>query len=377
MKRSARAVFTSALLCALFLGQTHVCEARPRPRVIVVTTHSESTTALRLEAELRSMDVEVIRVTSSDDGTHIRQSLQRMAKEQGAFAAVRIVPTGDEAEVWVADRVTGKTLVREVISGGNAEGFDEAISLGAVELLRASLLEVATVDDLKGDVEPESTPAKLLPEPVTAERDEDARGRQSRRRGAQGGGAQGGGAPPPVVTWIGIEPGVVFGVGRLKAGATLELDLKVLGRAGLGGQLVASLPLSGQSVEVNEDKALLRAQQFALMGCYAPTFGSVSPSASVGIQTSSVTSTGETAPPNYAQEQRRVRMAPVARLGFSFRWIPSLGLRLDGTASYQTEPLAIRMLGREVAEFGRPTLSVSLGIELGVPLTTTPPPAGS
>ncbi|MGC4067478.1 MAG: hypothetical protein QM784_23085 [Polyangiaceae bacterium] len=372
MKRSVRAVLASALLCALFLGQMHICQARSRPRVIVVTTHSESTTALRLEAELRSMDVEVIRVTSSDDGTHIRQSLQRLAKEQGAFAAVRIVPTGDEAEVWVADRVTGKTLVREVISGGNVEGFDEAISLGAVELLRASLLEVATVEDLKGDVEPEATPTKLLPKPTQQKRDGAASRQGSRLLGDNRDGAQ-----PPVVAWLGIEPGVVFGVGRLKAGATLELDLKVLGRAGLGGQLFASLPLSGQSVEVREDKALLRAQQIALMGCYAPTVGALNPSMSAGLQTTSVTSTGETSPPNYAQEQRRVRIAPVARLGVAYRFMPSLGLRLDGTASYQTEPLAIRMLGREVAEFGRPTISVALGIELGIPLTTTAPPAGS
>jgi hypothetical protein len=375
MKRSARVVFALALLFASFPGRLPLCHASPRPRVIVVTTHSESTTAHRLEAELRSMDVEVIRVTSSDDGTHIRQSLQRLAKEQGAFAAVRIVPSGDEAEVWVADRVTGKTLVREVISSGNSEGFDEAISLGAVELLRASLLEIASVADLKGDVEPGSTPAKLLPEPPRATDGDDVSTRRARTRSARAGDERARESSSPAVAWIGIEPGVAFGVGRLKTGSTLEIDLKVLGRVGLGGQLVASLPLSGQSVELHGDKALLRAQQFALMGCYAPTFGPLSPSASLGIQTTSVTSTGETSPPNYAQEQRRVRFAPVGRVGMSFRWVPSLGLRLDAAASYQTEPLAIRMLGREVAEFGRPTLSISFGVELGVPLTTIAPPA--
>src|SRR6185436_2860745 len=44
-------------------------------------------------------------------------------------------------EVWVADRITGKTVIRDLV-GATPESGPDDVALGAIELLRASLMEL-------------------------------------------------------------------------------------------------------------------------------------------------------------------------------------------------------------------------------------------
>jgi len=64
---------------------------------------------------------------------------------------VRLVASREgKVEVWVADRVTGKAVVRELDApeGGTS---DAAVAIGSVELLRASLMELHSGEPAHGD----------------------------------------------------------------------------------------------------------------------------------------------------------------------------------------------------------------------------------
>jgi hypothetical protein len=344
--------FRVAFIAVVSLFATLHAHAEPRARVVLLTADRESTTVHRLEAELRTLDVEVIVVAANGDNQSIRKELQRVARDQGAFAAVRIVPSGNEAEVWVMDRVTGKTLVREVVSGKDAGTFDDAISLGAVELLRASLLEVSGTTELKGDV-PAPVAVKALlppprkPSPTIAPAPETS---------------------PAAYLVVAIEPAVDFGVERLTTGSSLELDLKVVSVNGWGAELVGRSPFSGQKVHKDAGTAEIRSQQFGILGCYAPQNSKLSPTISLGFFAANVTASGQTESTLRTQEQRRLRLLPVTRVGLGWKILPSVTVRTDATLGYALTPLEIRIAGHDAANYGRPIVALALGFELRLPL---------
>ncbi len=76
---------------------------------------------------------------SSRDG---RAEVERV---EGSFATIAIVTTdlGAAADVWIADRLTGKTVVRRVVVPDPALPTAASdLAVRSVELLRASLLEL-------------------------------------------------------------------------------------------------------------------------------------------------------------------------------------------------------------------------------------------
>ena len=94
----------------------------------------------RLAAELRAAGFVVRAVTST--GGDAREEVERA---DGSFATIAIVPTarGAVADVWIADRVTGKTLVRrvDVLDPARPNAASD-LAIRSAELLRASLLEI-------------------------------------------------------------------------------------------------------------------------------------------------------------------------------------------------------------------------------------------
>lgn len=360
MKSISRCVVLLAAGLLVSLRSLGVAWAEPSAKVVLVATSQESTTARRLEAELRNLDVEVVRVTVPVGSASIRKELQRIAQEQGAFAAVRIVPTDNEAEVWVADRITGKTLVREVLSGKSGVDLDDAISLGAVELLRASLLEMEHTAELKGDIAPPAAIRKLLPPPPPV--------------------AAPTAAPKPVklpaataeplgaALWLTIAPSADVGIGKLATGSSIELALKVVSPQGFGIEWLGRLPFYGQAVREKSATAVISSKHLAVLGVLAPVFTNVTPTLSLGILATSVTSNGEAPPPFITREEHRMRYAPLLRAGIGYRVLPYLGLRLDANCAYAFSPLTIRMSDKQVADYGRPSLSLAAGVELRLPL---------
>jgi hypothetical protein len=108
---------------------------------------AEATVRVRGELVAAGFDVQVIDAPPGED---IRTALEQAASGPEVEAVVAILGeerrTGaktDSAELWVIDRVTGKTVVRRVDTEPGSLRSAEMLSIRALELLRASFLEVA------------------------------------------------------------------------------------------------------------------------------------------------------------------------------------------------------------------------------------------
>ncbi len=141
----------AAALAVLLVAGIAAAATAPVPRVVLVRPPAAPpavTEALvRLRGELLAAGFEA-EVVEQPLGGDVRDSLERLLPPNGssATALVAVVASAEpgSAELWVIDRVTGKTVVRRVNAGtAGASRAAEVLAVRAVELLRASFLELA------------------------------------------------------------------------------------------------------------------------------------------------------------------------------------------------------------------------------------------
>jgi len=137
--------------------------ARPVVLLLVESRSPRLVQLIRNELSLFGFDSQLIRpkerITSP---TQVRD----LAIERNAAAALRIHASSGGVEVWIADRMTGKTTMREMLAPGKKESkpSPRLIAIQTVELLRASLLEVHLKERPRAPVGvPPETKAHLLP----------------------------------------------------------------------------------------------------------------------------------------------------------------------------------------------------------------------
>jgi hypothetical protein len=132
-------------------------------RVVLIAPAGEASEAIvhQVAGELRAAGFAV--VTHARDSAPEAQELERIARDTESFAAIALwLPEGSyEAEVWVVDRMTGKTVLRRLDDPSRAGTRPSIFALRAVELLQASLLELDTGRKPQGDVAP-SAPAERM-----------------------------------------------------------------------------------------------------------------------------------------------------------------------------------------------------------------------
>ena len=144
MRRLALSILASTwLFGAAPAGAASVIIVRPAngPPVMVETL-------VRLKGELISagFETEIVdgaAATGSAAGDS-RANLEQLAARRGADAVVAIVGdvSPDSVEVWVVDKVTGKSVVRRVPFEPAAARASETLAIRAIELLRSSFLEI-------------------------------------------------------------------------------------------------------------------------------------------------------------------------------------------------------------------------------------------
>jgi hypothetical protein len=163
------------LLCAsalAWLAADHTAIAAPARVALVREAQPnalELRTLTRLRAELIAAGFEVNEVERH--GEEARDSAEADSAAAGVFATIAIVPrTADAADIWVADRITGKTVVRRIqVPTGPARDVAAVLAVRAVELLRASLLEALEPPRRVDSSTPtEPPPAAVVPGDVSA-----------------------------------------------------------------------------------------------------------------------------------------------------------------------------------------------------------------
>jgi hypothetical protein len=133
-----------AVLCGIAFSTSDTgADARSGASLVaIVTPDPTAGVTHRIEEQLDALGFDVIVLNAPAAGSDGPIGLQQVARNVGAIAAIHVVPLTQAVDVWVADPVTGKEVSRSLTPQvGNAPS-DAALALGAVELLRASLLEL-------------------------------------------------------------------------------------------------------------------------------------------------------------------------------------------------------------------------------------------
>ncbi|WP_434045070.1 MULTISPECIES: hypothetical protein [Sorangium] len=301
---------------------------------------------LRVVAELESLGFRAAILDPAADAPASRASLEASARDAGAIAAIRAVPSGRGVEVWIADRVTGKTVLREMAGDAGAPDSDAALALRVVELLRASLLEAAL---------PAPPPGEL---PATPEIREKLR--------VPAPAALADPPPPSPALRVALAPGALLSPGGLGAAASVDLGVVWMPSEHVGAVAFAAIPLTSARIERANLDVDLSVQLTGGGARFTTRAGRWAPSADLGLAVVSLQSTGMVVSSGFSNgEPSTMTVAPFTRLGLAFAVTPTFRLRADVLASVVVEGVSIQSAGREIATWGRPILLSSAGIDLG------------
>lgn len=142
---------------ALLVGQAHAAT------ILLVTDGDTEVVMKRIRAELEAAGFSVV-TSPPSEGVEHRSALLDEARRRSAMAALRVKSDGAGVELWVVDRVTGKTVLRDVPQAED----DAVLATKATELLRASLLEVKTPGFTTSEVPPPKQLESFVPPLVDA-----------------------------------------------------------------------------------------------------------------------------------------------------------------------------------------------------------------
>jgi hypothetical protein len=338
--RLARLGVAGAIVASLVMATFPAFAESGATLVAIVTAEPNSSLTRRVRAELQGLGVDVIVLKPPDEGSPSRAPLEQAARSVGAVAAVRLVASSEgKVEVWVADRVTGKAVVRE-LEASESGASDAAVAIGSVELLRASLMELHSGEPLHGDA-PATEKVQSLALPA---------GSSSR------------------MPRLGLSAGAGAELGVRGLGPSADADIAVWVRLAshFGLRLLGHTSLSPAHVSVSSGGVDVRSQLFGAMVTYALVDESSVwvPSVSAGMAAAHVSAIGTAAPPFVSASDGTWSPAPLAGLGLAWSFAPGLRLRGDGLAALTVPPLHVTAPGTDIGSWGAPALIVSLGLEV-------------
>jgi hypothetical protein len=308
--------------------------------VAIVTAEPNSSLTRRVRAELQGLGVDVIVLNPPDEGSPSRAPLEQAARSVGAVAAVRLIASSEgKVEVWVADRVTGKAVVRELDAPASGAS-DAAVAIGSVELLRASLMELHSGEPPHGDA-PANEKIQAL--------------------------ALAGPASPRIPRLgLGAGAGAELGVRGLGPSADADIGVWVRVAARFGARFIAHTSLSAAQVVTGSGAVDVRSQLFGALATYvfADATRAWAPSASIGIGAAHVSATGTATAPYVSASEAAWYPAPLGGLGVAWSFAPGLRLRGDGLAAMTLPPVRVSTPVSGVGSWGAPAILVSLGVEV-------------
>jgi len=345
----------AALICSIttcFLLWSQLTLARPeRSRVAVVRTDSDDRllrdAGTRLRAELRSAGFEVVEVYRAPGDP--RTEVESAGGRSGSFATVALhrAGSGALADVWISDHLTGKTVIRRIEVPG-ARNAATVLAIRALELLRASLLEVAA--EPSPDNEPEhETPADVL-EWIEPDLPQQARNPYDFfARTALG------------VSALGLH-------GRGDLGLAVGPSLRI--SHGLGGRwfgrLSLAAPLFGPEPERPEGRAAVR-QEFASVDIGLATdahpFGLFG---WAGLGAFHLHTSGSAAAPYRATTDNVLSFLSNAGIGGMARVGERITLTLEIGALWLIPHPVIVIAGKDAGRAGVPSLQIAIGALVGL-----------
>lgn len=340
-RRSSALALTAALLLS-------PATAAAFDRVVVLSTPG-STLAVRLQAELEALGLDTIAEAPPADVSP--SALEAIAHDKEALATIYLAGGEHVLEIWIADRSTGKTVIREIPARPGGASDDTAVTK-TVELLRASLLEVQFQS---GSEKLPPALEKLVAPPVAPPIAE----------------------PPPLaplpklperLVTIRLGPAIAFGAGGLPPSA--QVNAEVVGAlsdlVALGGEL--SIPTVPTSFE--EPEGSFSRSQFwgtAVLELHpAGKQALVDPRAGVSLGLQIANGEGDGRGANLSGGAVTVAVVGLAEAGIAvpLSEVVALDAEIDcGVAMPRTDYL---IGDRVIGSAGWPSCSASLGVALSL-----------
>jgi len=308
----------------------------------------------QIEAELSSLGFQIL-TSAARPRLETPRELQAAARTAGAAAAVSVRPSERGVEVWLVDRVTGKTLSREVVQLEPALDRERVIAVRIVELLRASLLELQLPSGAEGEVQ--ATPqlqalAGLPSAMLTQEREQSSP------------------APPAMQGYGALQLHAGLGFSS-SVGATRVTPLVALAAfwqpmRWLALGVTGFLPLASAEVSDREGNARIASWQlnlgtrlypFAATGAFRPVLD-----LGVSLLQFQVDATQAMAP-LVGSSDRLLTAGATTGLGVEWRLSSHFSLCSTAGASVAAPKPVVQFAGREVLTLARPLLFYTLGVE--------------
>lgn len=309
------------------------------PRVAALIPPANAAMTARIRAELAAAGFE-LRAAEPRSLPPSRNEIAAFARKEQAIAGLALISSENAIEIWIVDRVTGKTVVRELSSKPGQQSEQDRVDLVAIctlETLRATLLEVTVARHTRGEVaSPSAVRALLSPGPSRfALRVASAVGYGSDSLG-------------PAVE-LGLS-GTVAILPRLRLGLDAFVPLTTPALTGPEGRAELGLSLVGAFVEGSLTDPLALADVMVGGGAWLGVL-----TLRGRAQSSYVDSTVQV-----------VTLVPHLDLGARARLSRRIAFLARVSGAVATPKANVRFAGREVATWGRPFALGALMLEVGL-----------
>ena len=330
-----------AVLVAVGVSRPAFAQA---PRVLLIRPRGAArevkVALVRVEGELAADGFEVVPI-EAEPGASSASSLSQAESAAGpTTVGLFLNAEGTNAELWVVDKLTDKTVVRHLTTAEQSENaLPEVLAVRVVELLRASLLELM--------VERKRVAAR--PAPRGAERAREWAARPVR------------GARP---RWA-VEAGIaaIWSPGQVEA----AFESLVRGRFAVTDpwHVRASFIGLGTHPEVSGVGGRAAIEQWAglVETLFSPLNGAaLQPTCSLGAGVFHTSVNGEASWPYQGLRDSQWALAADAGLGLAWRFAPQLELSIEGHGLWTTPEPIVRFVTADGAHIAHPALVGSLSL---------------
>jgi hypothetical protein len=325
--------------------------AAEEPRIVLVAPRGEDRVALRIRAELRALRFVVVDADAAP-GPPSRAPLEEAARSHDAVAAVRIVPSSAGVEVWIVDRVTGKTVLRDIVAADVVSPSGSAtVALRVVELLRASLMELDAPRPPPGEMLPPLAVRDLIEPAAPAPRPLGPLAPPAR--------------PPRPAFAVEIGPAVLVSAGGLHPEGVVSAAVHFRPDDRLGATYFVMAPVVPSTVAGPEGAATI---WIGLLGAglrasLAPAGAAWTPSLGAGVSALWVAYEGSPADGYAGTNGDAVTLAPYLRAGLGYRVLPRLRVKADLLSGVPLRRPVVQFGDRIAAVWGEPFFAPSIGVE--------------